>query len=136
MAHEYRFEPCVSAIMASALKPIAELHGISPDIAMQWVARVSADDIIDLGPGTFPTCDGEVVFLVGNNPEFQVKVIVKVARIVLLENSQTWIGKYVGCKCRDWSWAYPIDWKTGEKLQPQILLGEYPFSYLSMKHYS
>lgn len=124
----------MAALMGVALKPIGELHSVTADIAMAWMVEAVGQDVVDRGSGNPPTRDGIVTFHIARVPANLVEVRVQMSRLMKIGDNETWIGKFVSCKAGDWSWSYPLDWRTGEKEQPQIYLGHYPFAHLDMRY--
>lgn len=126
----HTFDQSMSAIVGQGLKPIASLHHVPCDVAMSWFASATASPIVDRGRMVSPVRDGIVTFHIGSSKNV-VTVAVQVIRLMKLDEDETWIGKHVCCKADTWSWAYYLDWKTGN-MSEQIELGKYPFSYIDL----
>jgi hypothetical protein len=128
----YSFDPSMSAIVGQALKPIASLHHVSGDVPMSWFVKATASPIVDRGSMVSPVRDGVVTFHIGSSHNV-VTVAVQVIRLMKFDEDETWIGKHVCCKAGTWSWAYYLDWKTGN-MSEQIELGQYPFSFIDLSN--
>lgn len=121
----------IGCLMAVSVRPISILNSVDSDIAMMWIRRVTGFEVVDNKP-TPASRDGEVIFNIGNNPRNVVTVRLSISRILTIGKSETWVGRHVHCYSAgaSWSWSYSLDWKSGEIVQPDIKIGNYPYAHI------